>query len=90
MAFLEQWTIILVQLIYLLLYEAEHLVKTRPNTEDFRAWIALLGALQKTGSVEMGYLLHSKSSFEVHLGNAASFMLLSNMYDVGGKWDFSV
>ncbi len=39
---------------------------------------------------EMEYLLHSKSSFEVHLGTAASFMLLSNMYDVGDKWDFSV
>lgn len=30
------------------LYEAEHLVKTTPNTEDFRAWIALLGALQNS------------------------------------------
>jgi hypothetical protein len=50
--------------------------------------MALLGACSMHGNVEMGERV-AKQVFELDPGNAAGYVLLSNIYASAGKWDLS-
>jgi hypothetical protein len=70
------------------LQEAEDMIKMMPCKPDVAVWMALLGACRIHGHVEMGERI-AKHILEVDPGNAAGYVLLSNIYAAAGKWDLS-
>ncbi|CAM6004795.1 unnamed protein product [Sphagnum balticum] len=70
------------------LHEAEDMIKVMPCKPDVAVWMALLGACRIHGNVEMGERI-AKHILEVDPGNAAGYVLLSNIYAAAGKWDLS-
>ncbi|CAM6065707.1 unnamed protein product [Sphagnum tenellum] len=70
------------------LHEAEDLVKMMSWDPDAAVWIALLGACRVHSNVEMGEYI-AKQLVELNPGNAAGYVLLSNIYTAAGKWDQS-
>ncbi|KAH8931876.1 hypothetical protein BDL97_19G044000 [Sphagnum fallax] len=55
---------------------------------DAAVWMALLGACRVHSNVEMGEYI-AKQLVELNPGNAAGYVLLSNIYTAAGKWDQS-
>ncbi|CAM6079031.1 unnamed protein product [Sphagnum tenellum] len=70
------------------LKEAEDLIKIMFCAPHAAVWMALLGACSMHGNVEMGEHV-AKQVFELDPGNAAGYVLLSNIYASAGKWDLS-
>ncbi|CAK9214662.1 unnamed protein product [Sphagnum troendelagicum] len=70
------------------LHEAEDLVKMMSWDPDAAVWMALLGACRVHSNVEMGEYI-AKQLVELNPGNAAGYVLLSNIYTAAGKWDQS-
>ncbi|CAK9234682.1 unnamed protein product [Sphagnum troendelagicum] len=70
------------------LHEAEDMIKMMPCKPDVAVWMASLGACRIHGNVEMGERI-AKHILEVDPGNAAGYVLLSNIYAAAGKWDLS-
>ncbi|CAM6033659.1 unnamed protein product [Sphagnum compactum] len=70
------------------LHEAEDMIKMMPCKPDVAVWMALLGACRIHGNVEMGERI-AKHILEVDPGNAAGYVLLSNIYAAAGKSDLS-
>jgi pentatricopeptide repeat protein len=70
------------------LHEAEDMIKMMPCKPDVAVWMALLGACRIHGNMEMGERI-AKHILEVDPGNAAGYVLLSNIYAAAGKWDLS-
>jgi len=70
------------------LHEAEDLVKMMSWDPDAAVWMALLGACRVHSNVEMGEYI-AKQLVELDPGNAAGYVLLSNIYTAAGKWDQS-
>jgi pentatricopeptide repeat protein len=70
------------------LEEAEDLIKIMFCAPHAAVWMALLGACSIHGNVEMGEHV-AKQVFELDPGNAAAYVLLSNIYASAGKWDLS-
>ncbi|CAK9204512.1 unnamed protein product, partial [Sphagnum troendelagicum] len=68
------------------LHEAEDLVKAMSCEPDIYVWVALLGACRVHGEVEMGERI-AKQVLELNPGDAAGYVLLSNIYAAAGKWD---
>ncbi|CAK9238416.1 unnamed protein product [Sphagnum troendelagicum] len=68
--------------------EAESLITTMPCEPSGSVWNALLGACRIYGNVEMGERI-AKRVLESDPGNAAGYVLLSNIYAAAGKWDSS-
>ncbi|CAK9236426.1 unnamed protein product [Sphagnum troendelagicum] len=70
------------------LHEAEAIIKTMPYKPDAAVWKALLNACRVHGNMEMGERI-AKQVLKVDPGNAASYVLLSNIYAAVGKWNLS-
>ncbi|CAK9237283.1 unnamed protein product [Sphagnum troendelagicum] len=70
------------------LHEAEAIIKTMPYKPDAAVWKALLDACRVHGNMEMGERI-AKQVLKVDPGNAASYVLLSNIYAAVGKWNLS-
>jgi pentatricopeptide repeat protein len=70
------------------LHEAEAIIKTMPYKPDAAVWKALLDACRVHGNMEMGERI-AKQVLKVDPGNAASYVLLSNIYAAVGKWHLS-
>jgi pentatricopeptide repeat protein len=68
--------------------DAESLITTMPCEPSGSVWNALLGACRIYGNVEMGERI-AKRVLESDPGNAAGYVLLSNIYAAAGKWDSS-
>ncbi|CAK9206960.1 unnamed protein product [Sphagnum troendelagicum] len=70
------------------LHEAENMVLAMPYKPQVAAWMALLGACRIHGNVEMGERV-AKQVLELEPENAASYVLLSNLYTATGNRDLS-
>ncbi len=68
---------------------AQDLVKNMPCEPNSIVWKALLGACRIHGNVEMGEHI-AKQALKVDPGNAAGYVLPSNIDAAAGKWDSSV
>ncbi len=68
---------------------AQDLVKDMPCEPNSIVWKALLGACRIHGNVEMGEHI-AKQALKVDPGNAAGYVLPSNIDAAAGKWDSSV
>lgn len=65
---------------------AYNFIKCMPMHPDSSIWGALLGACRIHGNVELGKLA-SDHLFEVELGDAGYYVLLSNIYANFAKWE---
>jgi pentatricopeptide repeat protein len=70
------------------LAEAEDLIKVMHCEPNAPVWRALLGACKVHGNIEMGEHA-AKKVIELDPGDAAGYVLLSNIYAAAGKWDLS-
>ncbi|CAM6050493.1 unnamed protein product [Sphagnum compactum] len=70
------------------LVEAEDLIKVMHCEPNAPVWRALLGACRVHGNIEMGEHA-AKKVIELDPGDAAGYVLLSNIYAAAGKWDLS-
>ncbi|CAK9201053.1 unnamed protein product [Sphagnum jensenii] len=70
------------------LAEAEDLIKVMHCEPNAPVWRALLGACRVHGNVEIGEHAAQKV-IELDPGDAAGYVLLSNIYAAAGKWDLS-
>ncbi|KAJ7570944.1 hypothetical protein O6H91_01G141200 [Diphasiastrum complanatum] len=68
------------------LNEAEDMIKTMSCEPSASVWMALLGACRIHGDVEMGERM-AKRVLKLEPGNAAGYVLLSNIYAASGKWN---
>ncbi|KAL6877203.1 hypothetical protein ACP4OV_012874 [Aristida adscensionis] len=68
------------------LSEAEELISTMPYEPDEATWGALLSACKKHNDSEM-CLRVADSLLELKLNDPSTYILLSNVYAVNGKWD---
>jgi pentatricopeptide repeat protein len=68
---------------------AQDLVKDMPCEPNSIVWKALLGACRIHGNVEMGEHI-AKQALKVDPGNAAGYVLPSNIDAAAGEWDSSV
>ncbi len=66
------------------LQEAENMVMAMPCKPQVAAWMALLGACRIHGKVEMAEHV-TKQILEMEPDNAASYVLLSNIYAAAGN-----
>ncbi len=69
------------------LQEAENMIKVMPYELDVATWKVLFGAFKIHGNVEMGEFV-AKRVLELELENVTGFVMLSNIYDVGGNINF--
>ncbi|CAK9191292.1 unnamed protein product [Sphagnum troendelagicum] len=72
-----------------LLLEAEDLITMMPCVQDAAVWKTLLGACRHHGDAEMGEQI-ARKVLELDPGSATGYVLLTNIYAGGGKWDLSV
>ncbi|CAK9255112.1 unnamed protein product [Sphagnum jensenii] len=72
-----------------LLLEAEDLITMMPCVQDAAVWKNLLGACRHHGDAEMGEQI-ARKVLELDPGSATGYVLLTNIYAAGGKWDLSV
>jgi pentatricopeptide repeat protein len=70
------------------LNEAEDLIKMMPCEPSASVWKSLLGACRIHGNVEMAERI-AKRVLEIDPGDAAGYVMLSNIYAAAGKWDKS-
>jgi pentatricopeptide repeat protein len=70
------------------LAEAEDLIKVMHCEPNAPVWRALLGACRVHGNIEIGEHA-AKKVIELDPGDAAGYVLLSNIYAAAGKWDLS-
>ncbi|KAF0922700.1 hypothetical protein E2562_001097 [Oryza meyeriana var. granulata] len=68
------------------LLEAEELITTMPYEPDEATWGALLSACKKYNDAEMCIRVADKL-LELRPKNSSTYILLSNVYAVNGKWD---
>jgi hypothetical protein len=68
---------------------AQDLVKDMPCEPNSIVWKALLGACRIHGNVEMGEHI-AKQALKVDPGNAAGYVLPSNIDAAAGEWGSSV
>eukprot|EP01018_Ginkgo_biloba_P029281 Gb_13717 [translate_table: standard] len=66
--------------------EAEDIINNMPFDPDAVMWGALLGACRIHGKVDLGERAAEKL-FELEPQNAATYVLLSNIYAAAGRWD---
>lgn len=66
--------------------EAEDLINSIPYEPDAILWKALLGACRVHGNLDIGRRA-AEHLFDLEPQNAASYVLLSNVYAAAGKWD---
>eukprot|EP01018_Ginkgo_biloba_P012605 Gb_10908 [translate_table: standard] len=66
--------------------EAEQLLNKMPVEPDAIVWKALLAACRIHGNLELGKRA-AESLFQLEPENAASYVLLSNIYAAAGRWD---
>lgn len=66
--------------------EAEELLKKMPVKPDAIVWKALLAACRNHGNMELGKRA-AESLFVLEPQNAASYVLLSNIYAAAGRWE---
>uniref|UniRef100_A0A0E0DRG5 Pentacotripeptide-repeat region of PRORP domain-containing protein n=1 Tax=Oryza meridionalis TaxID=40149 RepID=A0A0E0DRG5_9ORYZ len=69
------------------LLEAEELMTTMPYEPDEATWGALLSACKKYKDAEMCIRIADKL-LELRPKDSSTYILLSNVYAVNGKWDF--
>jgi pentatricopeptide repeat protein len=69
-----------------LLGKAEHFIKNMVLQPDALIWRTLLGACRVHGNIELGKRA-AKCLLELEPHNAATYVLLSNMYASVGRWD---
>lgn len=69
-----------------LLQEAYDLIKTMPMKPDSVVWGTLLGACSFHGNVEFAEKA-AESLFKLEPWNPGKYVILSNIYAKGGKWD---
>ncbi|CAK9230585.1 unnamed protein product [Sphagnum troendelagicum] len=68
------------------LQEALDLIQTMPFQPNAAVWMALLSSCRIHSDVGMGEHI-AKQALEADPGNAAGYVLLSNIYAAAGKWD---
>ncbi|CAM6092823.1 unnamed protein product [Calypogeia fissa] len=68
------------------LHEAEDLIRGMSCKPDATVWMSLLSACRIHDNVLMGEQVATRV-LELDPGNAASYILLSNIYASAGKWD---
>jgi len=68
------------------LQEALDLIQTMPFQPNAAVWMALLSSCRIHSDVGMGEHI-AKQALEADPGNAACYVLLSNIYVAAGKWD---
>eukprot|EP01018_Ginkgo_biloba_P030031 Gb_09793 [translate_table: standard] len=69
-----------------LLDEAKDFINKMPLQHSALVWRSLLGACRIHGNIDIGKHA-AESLLELDLYDAATYVLLSNMYAVAGKWD---
>ncbi|XP_073124881.1 pentatricopeptide repeat-containing protein At5g08510 [Henckelia pumila] len=69
-----------------LLQEAYNLIKAMPMMPDSVVWGTLLGACSFHGNVEFAEKA-AESLFKLEPWNPGNYVILSNIYAKGGKWD---
>jgi pentatricopeptide repeat protein len=70
-------------------HEAEDLITMMPCVQNAAVWNTLLGACRNHGDAEMGEQI-ARKVLELDPGSATGYVLLTNIYAAGGKWDLSV
>jgi pentatricopeptide repeat protein len=70
------------------LQEAEGFISMLPSQASPSLWRSLLGACRIHGDVDMGECI-AKQLLKLDPRNATGYVLLSNVYAAGGKWDLS-
>jgi pentatricopeptide repeat protein len=70
------------------LQKAEDITKVMSCEQSIVVWKALVGACRIHGDVELGERI-SELVLKADPGNAASYVMLSNIFAAAGKWDLS-
>jgi pentatricopeptide repeat protein len=70
------------------LQKAEDIIKVMSCEQSIVVWKALVGACRIHGDVELGERI-SELVLKADPGNAASYVMLSNIFAAAGKWDLS-
>ncbi len=70
------------------LQKAEDIIKVMSCEQSIVVWKALVGACRMHGDVELGERI-SELVLKADPGNAASYVMLSNIFAAAGKWDLS-
>ncbi|XP_058751512.1 pentatricopeptide repeat-containing protein At3g49710 [Vicia villosa] len=68
------------------LEKAERIIETMPFNPGSIEWATLLGACRKHGNMELAVKAANKF-LELEPCNAAPYVMLSNMYASGGRWE---
>lgn len=69
-----------------LLDEAHDFISKMPIKPDTAIWLSLLGACKSHSNIELGERV-AELLFELEPKNAATYVLLSNMYAIAGRWN---
>eukprot|EP01018_Ginkgo_biloba_P031744 Gb_11663 [translate_table: standard] len=68
------------------LVEAQDLIKKMPIKPNAAIWGSLLGACKIHTNIDLGECV-AERLFELHPNDAASYVLISNLYAVAGRWN---